>query len=330
MPNDVNRWGEVEKILSELGIPKEYSGTSGIDEYVPGTITFLSKPKLLDFVKPNLGAAILVNKSIYDQVKDIPGNKYILVDHPPKVFMMLHNLLNKGRESLSVDFDKGLIHQTAVIGKNVKLGKRVRIMPNCVIGSNIRIGDDTVLRPGAIIYDNVEIGSNCLIGPQSVIGEDGFRNMKDENGNMQHLIHTGKVIIGNHVHIGGQSNVNRGTFKDTVIGDHVKIDNHVHIGHNDVIGKNCIICAATCIGGSTTIGEEAWIGIGVTIANALTIGKGAFIGINAVVVRNVPDGEEVSGFYAKSKLAWEMKEIEEMRKFRKYSSRGGIHKPKYV
>lgn len=321
---------EVERMLADLGIPKSYSGTSGIDEYIPGTITFLSKPKLLGCVKPNMDAFILVNQMIYEQVKDIPGNKYILVDHPPKIFMMLHNLLNEKKESLSIESGKELVHPTAVVSKNVKFGKNVRVMPYCVIGSNVKIGDNTLVRPGAIIYDNVEIGSNCIIGPQAVIGEDGFRNIKDESGNVQHLIHTGKVIIGSYVHIGGQSNINRGTFKDTIIGDYVKIDNHVHIGHNDVIENNCIICATSCIGGSTIIGEETWIGIGVTIANALKIGKKVFIGINAVVVKNVADGEEVSGFYAKSKLAWDMKEIDEMRKYRKYSLKSGIHRPKYT
>nr|GMD54161.1 probable UDP-3-O-acylglucosamine N-acyltransferase 2, mitochondrial [Ipomoea batatas] len=47
------------------------------------------------------------------------------------------------------------------------------------------------------------------------------------------------VRIGAHVEIGANTCIDRGrsSWRDTVIGDHSKIDNLVQIGHNVVIGK---------------------------------------------------------------------------------------------
>lgn len=51
------------------------------------------------------------------------------------------------------------------------------------------------------------------------------------------------VIIGDHVSIGANTCIARGSWRDTVVGPHTKIDNLVQVAHDVVIGKACIICA---------------------------------------------------------------------------------------
>lgn len=306
--------GDVEEVLSGLGIPKEYSGTSSLANYKSNTITFLSKPKLVSLVKPNMSAMILVNKEIYESIKEIQGNNYLIVDEPYKIFSKIHNLIHRDKNNFLINQEG--VHNSVVIGEHGNIGKNVKIMPYCVIGSNVKIGDNTIIRPNASIYNDVEIGKNCIIGPGVAIGEDGFGIVKDERGNNQRTIHLGKIIIGDNVEIGAQSTINRGTFKDTVIGDYVKIDNNVHIGHNIEIRKNTLICASSCVGGSTLIGENCWIGIGTTITDNIQIGDNVIIDINSVVVRNIPDDQHIAGFYAKDKLSWMMKEKTEHKKYK--------------
>jgi serine acetyltransferase len=52
-----------------------------------------------------------------------------------------------------------------------------------------------------------------------------------------------RVLIGAHAEIGANSTIDRGSWRDTSVGAHTKIDNMVHIAHNVTIGDNCLIAA---------------------------------------------------------------------------------------
>ncbi|KAK1556613.1 hypothetical protein Q3G72_008728 [Acer saccharum] len=74
--------------------------------------------------------------------------------------------------------------------------------------------------------------------------------------------------IGNHVEIGADSCIDRGSWRDTVIGDHSKIDNLVQIGHNVIIGKNGMFCGQTGIAGDyVTLGGRVAVRDHVSIAS---------------------------------------------------------------
>jgi len=107
--------------------------------------------------------------------------------------------------------------------------------------------------------------------------------------------HIGGVIIGKHVEVGSNVSIDRGAMGDTVIKDHVKIDNHVHVGHNCVIGEGAILTSHSVFGGSAVIGEGAFIGLGATIKNQVRVGARAVVGMGAVVVKDVEPDTTVIG-----------------------------------
>ena len=84
-------------------------------------------------------------------------------------------------------------------------------------------------------------------------------------------------IIGADVEIGANSTVDRGSWRDTVIGDGTKIDNLVQIGHNVHIGNSCLICAQVGIAGSTTLGQGVQVGGQAGVAQHLYVGDAARI-----------------------------------------------------
>jgi UDP-3-O-[3-hydroxymyristoyl] glucosamine N-acyltransferase len=45
------------------------------------------------------------------------------------------------------------------------------------------------------------------------------------------------VVIGDNVDIGANTCIDRGSYRDTVIGDGSKIDNLCHIAHNVQVGR---------------------------------------------------------------------------------------------
>ena len=141
---------------------------------------------------------------------------------------------------------------------------------------------------GAINEDLFTVGKGVLIKPFTVIGFTGFGFETNKRTGKykipyQRKKHKFKVIIGDNVEIGAGCVIDRGSWRDSVIGEGTKIDNMVHTGHNTVIGKNCLIAVGTTLGGSTTIGDNCFLGMnsmtkqGITICNNVTIGMGAVV-----------------------------------------------------
>lgn len=98
--------------------------------------------------------------------------------------------MNKVRRRLAESFCLNyltLIHPSAIIGSNVKIGRGTVVMPGAIINSGTEIGEHCIINTGAIVeHDNliqdyvhispgaclggaVEIGRECWIGIGSVI-----------------------------------------------------------------------------------------------------------------------------------------------------------------
>ena len=61
---------------------------------------------------------------------------------------------------------KSLVHESASIADNVKIGAYV------VIDKNVSIGEGTVIKEYAVIRENTTIGKNNLIYQYATIGEE--------------------------------------------------------------------------------------------------------------------------------------------------------------
>jgi len=152
-----------------------------------------------------------------------------------------------------------------------------------------------MVHPSAVVMGNVKLGVNVRIGPGSVIGCDGFSQVRDEDGCLVRVPHVGGVRIGDNVEIQSNCCVSCGTFGDTVVGSGTFVDNLVHIAHNDVIGCGCRIAAGVVFGGSVSVGDRCFFGVGCMIRDQVCIGSDVFVGMGSVVVGDVPDGVVVLG-----------------------------------
>jgi len=170
-----------------------------------------------------------------------------------------------------------------------------RIGQGVVLGNGVEIGRNTVIHHNVVIGDDVIIGDNCVIKSCAVIGEDGFGFERDEDGIPIRLVHLGRVIIGNDVEIGSLTTVCRGTLGDTIIHDHVKVDDHVHIAHNVVVHMGAMIIACAEVSGGVEIGAQAWVGPNSSVIQKLKIGEKSTVGIGANVIRAVEAGAVVAG-----------------------------------
>lgn len=204
----------------------------------------------------------------------------------------------------------------AVIGPRAQIGADTVIGPQCYVGADAKLGEGGFLREGVRLGARVTIGARFYAHPGAVVGADGFSFVTPEPSGVEKAratlgdqgavaaqswarIHSlGSVSIGDDVELGANSCIDRGTVRDTRIGDRVKFDNLVHIGHNVVIGNDCLICGQVGIAGSTVVGNN------VVLAGQTGVGDNLFIGDNVItggatkVMSNVPSGRVMLGYPA--------------------------------
>lgn len=171
------------------------------------------------------------------------------------------------------------------IGPGARLGARATILGQVTIGAGARLGADAIVHPGVRIGERVEIGDRVIIHPNASIGADGFSFAMPEPGAapppgqppVQRIASLGTVVLGDDVELGANSCIDRGTIEATTIGNGTKIDNLVMIGHNNQIGRNCMIAGRVGISGSCRIGDRVILAGGVGLADHLHIGNDAVI-----------------------------------------------------
>jgi UDP-3-O-[3-hydroxymyristoyl] glucosamine N-acyltransferase len=190
----------------------------------------------------------------------------------------------------------------AVIGPDVEIGSGTVIGSGAVIAASVRIGRDCNVGAGTTIQFTL-IGNNVLIHPGCHIGQDGYGFIFGRDSHLK-VPQTGRVIIQNDVEIGAGSTIDRGSLRDTVIGEGTKIDNRVQIGHNVTIGRHCLLAAGCGLAGSLTLEDNVALGALVGINNHVTIGEGAQITAMSGVKDSVPAGERWGGFFAKPTKQW--------------------------
>ncbi len=200
------------------------------------------------------------------------------------------------------------IHPMAVIESHAQIGKK------CVIGANSYIGPGVIIGENSFIGANVTIshafiGKNVRIHPGASIGQPGFGAYLDYHNGHLPIPQLGSVIIQDNVRIGANTTIDRGSSKDTIIGEGTYIDNLVQIAHNVEMGKNCVILAQVGISGSTKIGNAVTIAGQAGIIGHLQIGDGAVIAAQSGVMKNIASGERVGGSPAVPVYQWHKQTI---------------------
>lgn len=170
-----------------------------------------------------------------------------------------------------------------------------RVSPHAVLENGVRIGEGTRIGSLAVIKSGTRIGRHCDIRSGAVIGGAGFGFERDAQNRPLRMIHLGRVVIGDHVEIGSLTTVCRGALGDTILEDHVKIDDHCHVSHNCRIGRGAMLTACVELSGSVRVGADAWLAPGCSLVQKIVVGEDAFVGIGAVVTRSVPAKARVFG-----------------------------------
>lgn len=257
---------------------REVSGINEIHCVEPGDITFVDHPKYYDKALNSAATFVIINKHV-----DVPeGKALIYADDPFNTYITIVNNYRK------------FIPQQKPISDTAIIGEGTVIQPNVFVGHQVKIGKHCIIHANVSIYDHTVIGDHVTIHSGVVLGADAFY-FKRRPDHYEKMVSCGRVVIHDHVEIGANCTIDKGVSGDTVIGWGTKMDNGIHIGHDTVIGKNCLFAAQVGIAGVVKVEDEVIIWGQVGVQKDLVIGKGAVILGKSGISKSIEGGKTYFG-----------------------------------
>lgn len=185
-----------------------------------------------------------------------------------------------------------MIHETAIVAHDARVGANSEIGPYSLIGVSghddihpVVIGSECVIRSHCVVYRGTELGSSSALGHGVLVREN--------------------CIIGDRVSIGSHS----------VIEHKVRMGNDVRLHSNCFVPEESVLDDGAWLGPGVIvtnarypnrpdtkenlegvhIGKNATISAGVILMPGIRVGEDALIGAGAVVLEDVAPGQRVVG-----------------------------------
>jgi UDP-N-acetylglucosamine acyltransferase len=180
-------------------------------------------------------------------------------DTTPEQNRIQNNTLNEGVMTYTSNEDNE-IHPTAIIGKDVVMGKGNKIGAYCIITGDTKIGNNNVFE------------SFCVIGSEP-----------------EHKAYFGKpnkgVFIGCDNVIREYVTINAGCERTTRLTNNCIMLRGSHLGHDAIVEKNVTISCNVLVGGHSIIGSGANLGLGAILHQFSKIGCYSMIGMGTIVTK---------------------------------------------
>lgn len=175
------------------------------------------------------------------------------------------------------------IHPTAIIEEGAKIAANVTIGAFSYIGSGVSIGEGTTIGTHTLIEGHTTIGKHNHIFSHATIGSIP-----------QDLKYAGEkveLIIGDYNRIREHTLLNPGTAGGggvTKIGNRNLLMGYVHLGHDVIMGDNCILANGATLAGHVELGNFVVIGGLTPVHQFVHIGDYAMIAGASALAQDVP------------------------------------------
>lgn len=288
-------------ISAEFVGPEDFPvlGMNEIHVVTPGDIVFVDHPKYYDKALNSAATVILINKEV-----DCPEGKALLIsDDPFRDFNKLTTYFKP--------FEKAVSN----VASSAEIGEGTVVQPGAFIGNNVKIGKNCLIHSNVSIYDNTIIGDNVTIHAGTVLGGDAFYYKKRPDG-YDKLISGGRVVIKDNVDIGANCTIDKGVTGDTTINKGTKLDNLIQVGHDTVIGENCLIASQVGIAGAVVIEDNVTIWGQAGFRSGIVVRQGSVVMGQAGITKSTKENTVYSGNPAMESREW-LKELALLRRLPK-------------
>jgi len=172
------------------------------------------------------------------------------------------------------------IHPTAIISPDAVLDPSVEVGPFVVIEGSVTIDAGTVIRPRAHLMGPLIVGPRNHIGTGTVIGD-----------RPQHLLYVNQptaVRIGEANTFRENVTIHRGYVGTTVIGNGNYLMVGSHVGHDVVVGNNCLFANGAMVGGHCIIQDRVLLAGGCGVHQFGRIGRLALVTGLIAATQDIP------------------------------------------
>ena len=174
------------------------------------------------------------------------------------------------------------VHPTAIVDSRARVPASCQVGPYCVIGPEVELGERCRLVSHVAMGGPTKIGTDNVFFPFGAIGMDP-----------QDVTYKGeptRLEIGDHNEIRECVTISRGTVKGggvTRVGSHTLIMAYTHIGHDSVIGDHCMLVNGATLAGHVTVEEWAVVGALCPVHQFVRIGTHSYIGGGTTITQDV-------------------------------------------
>ena len=176
-----------------------------------------------------------------------------------------------------------MIHPTAIVSPNARIGAGVSIGAYSIIGEHVEIGANSRIGSHVVIDGHTSIGTENVIHPFCALG--GPPQDKKYRGEATRL------QIGNRNTIREYCTANCGTIQDagvTRIGDDNWIMAYVHIAHDCAVENNTIFANNAQIAGHVKVESHAILGGFTVVHQFVSIGAHSLTAMGTILLQDLP------------------------------------------
>jgi UDP-N-acetylglucosamine acyltransferase len=174
------------------------------------------------------------------------------------------------------------IHPTAIVDPRARIAESAEIGPFSILGAEVEIGARTRLMANIYLEGPTWIGEDNVFFPYSTVGV--------ASQDLKYKGERAETRIGNRNRIREFVTIHRGTAGGglvTSIGSDNLLMAYTHVAHDVRIGDHTVLANAVTLGGHVTVGDWAIIGASTGLHQFCRVGRHAIIGGYSVVTQDV-------------------------------------------
>src|SRR5436305_10778210 len=174
------------------------------------------------------------------------------------------------------------IHPTAIVDPGARIAGTAEIGPYCIVGADVEIGARTRLMANIYAEGPTWIGDDNIFFPYSTVGV--------ASQDLKYKGERAETRIGHRNLIREFVTIHRGTQGGglvTAIGSDNLLMAYAHIAHDAAIGDHVILVNGVTLAGHVTIGDWAELSAFTGVHQFCRIGRHAFVGPHTVITQDV-------------------------------------------
>jgi UDP-N-acetylglucosamine acyltransferase len=174
------------------------------------------------------------------------------------------------------------IHATALIDSKAEIAQDAEIGPYCIVGSDVTVGARTRLMAHVFLEGKLSIGEDNVFFPYCSCGV--------APQDLKYKGEASETKIGNRNKVREFVTINRGTEGGgmlTSIGDDNLLMAYVHVAHDVIIGNRTILANGVTFAGHVIVDDYANVGGLSAVHQFVQIGKHSMVGSRSVIKQNI-------------------------------------------